>query len=431
MTSVLVLTASQPVPEAWLAELKRQGLRVLSTTSCASLVDDALRWAPEAIVCWEPAPDETLFEACRALAASAPRALVLLTSDTQADTIARAVRSGVHGYTVGEWAAQRWPALIQIAQARWAHELDLQAAAQEAQARLDERKLVDRAKGILMQARQLSEGEAFSVLRKVSMTVNQRMAWVSQHVIDAAQGAQAVNRAGQLRMLSQRLIKLRILRVLDTDAARADALLRESMNRIEDNLAMLSSAQSARGTAPPLAKAGGDAVTRLTALWPQLRAALDQATTDQGLAEADDLAEAFLLQAEQLTQQIETHGVAHTLHIINLAGRQRMLSQRVTKLALLGAHSPSLQARGAEDLKQSRLAFERALADLQAMPLSTTDIQAALTRAQGLWRETQTHLINADNSRARSALFDNSEALLGLFEDLVQAYERSVQVLIG
>ena len=74
--------------------------------------------------------------------------------------------------------------------------------------RFAERKLVDRAKGILMRARQVSEDEAFRVLRAASMHSNQRVGQVSQHVIDAARFAEAVNRAGQLRMLSQRLVKL-------------------------------------------------------------------------------------------------------------------------------------------------------------------------------------------------------------------------------
>jgi hypothetical protein len=73
--------------------------------------------------------------------------------------------------------------------------------------RFEERKLVDRAKGILMRARQVSEDEAFRVLRAASMHSNS----VSAGVAAGDRGrrfAEAINRAGSLRMLSQRLVKL-------------------------------------------------------------------------------------------------------------------------------------------------------------------------------------------------------------------------------
>jgi hypothetical protein len=66
----------------------------------------------------------------------------------------------------------------------------------------EERTLVDRAKGILMKAGGLSEDEAFRILRSASQRNQRRVGQVSRRLIDAARAAEAVNRAGQLRMLS-------------------------------------------------------------------------------------------------------------------------------------------------------------------------------------------------------------------------------------
>ena len=91
--------------------------------------------------------------------------------------------------------------------------------------RFEERKSVDRAKGILMQARQVSDDDAFALLRSAAMRSKQRLGQLSQQIIQSAQSADALNRAGQLRMLSQRLVKLQLLRNAGVQAAQQDALL--------------------------------------------------------------------------------------------------------------------------------------------------------------------------------------------------------------
>src|SRR6185369_6331900 len=116
-------------------------------------------------------------------------------------------------------APNRLRALVHLALARFAHERQLRDALADVTSRFEERKLVDRAKGILMRARQVSEDEAFKVLRMASMHSNQRVGQVSQQVIAAAGIAESVNRAGQLRMLSQRVVKLYALRVADASRA--------------------------------------------------------------------------------------------------------------------------------------------------------------------------------------------------------------------
>ena len=59
-----------------------------------------------------------------------------------------------------------------------------------------------------LRAGRLPEDEAFRILRSASQRDQRRVGQVARRLIDAARGAEAVNRAGQLRMLSQRIVKL-------------------------------------------------------------------------------------------------------------------------------------------------------------------------------------------------------------------------------
>ena len=111
-----------------------------------------------------------------------------------------------------------------------------------------------------MRARQVSEDEAFAVLRAASMHSNQRVGQVSQQVIAAAHYADAVNRAGKLRMLSQRLVKADALAVLEPRrAAHADAARRRgAADRRQP------SARSARASRKPTF---GDLLEAVAAAW--------------------------------------------------------------------------------------------------------------------------------------------------------------------
>src|SRR4029453_1956652 len=146
------------------------------------------------------------------------------------------------------------------------------------------------------------EGEAFAVLRTAAMHSNRRVGQVSKQVIATAHYADAVNRAGKLRMLSQRLVKLVALCLLEPGAPR-------------------HAAQRPR--------AGGRSAG--TAAWAALADGAADPPSSARLVELDALAEHLLLQADQLTGQLETAGLGTTLHVINLSGRQRMLSQRHAK----------------------------------------------------------------------------------------------------
>lgn len=425
MKSALVLDSSSPHPPDLAADLATVGIHVLGAATRSNLVRDAIRLAPDLIVGHALSPDDALFEACALLASTAPCAVTIFTSDPDAAKIERALRSGIHAYVVNGYGLNRLRSVLHLAQARFQSERALRGELAEVSQRFDERKLVDRAKGILMRARQVSEEEAFRVLRTASMHSNRRVGQVSQQVIAAAHYADAVNRAGKLRMLAQRLVKLCALRLAAPASAPDSALLADSIAQTDANIVAL---------ARSLSKATfGDLLEAVEAAWPPLRSLVAAANLPASqLVELDRLAEHLLRQADQLTRHLETAGLVTTLHVINVSGRQRMWSQRFAKQALLGlllTGEPARRAR--DDLDATVTAFEQAMDYLRAIPLSTREIRESLDAADAAW----TALVQASkqvrSAAGLQALSESSEALLALFERLTDQYERSMQVLMG
>jgi hypothetical protein len=150
------------------------------------------------------------------------------------------------------------------------------------------------------------------------------------------------------------------------------------------------------------------------------------------LEEADAHAERLLRNADRLVSTLETTGAAASLHVINVAARQRMLSQRAAKEALLAALLKGPAAdRAAAQAREAGQAFEAALAFLNTAPLTTREIRESLDQAGELWRAMTDSLKRIGSSEGPRALAQTSEALLALFEQLTERYERSMQVLIG
>jgi AmiR/NasT family two-component response regulator len=416
-TTVLLLKAADPAAPDLAADLRAAGFAVAGEGDCAQLLREALRSDAGVLVCWAPRPEAQLFDDIAALQSRHPLPVLVFTQDTGAESMQRALEAGVHGWVVQGYARERVRPLVQLAIAREARERQLRGQVDELGRKLEERKLVDQAKGLLMRASQVSEQEAFQLLRTASMQGNLRMGEVSRHVVEAARAAQAINRAGQQRMLSQRMVKLYALAGGRGEGPAAQALLRESVARVEDNLAALRGDLSGATY--------GDLLAAATEGWKALRAALEAPPQAAQLARVDALAETVLQQADTLVQALAAGGQGAPVGVVNTAGRQRMLSQRVAKLALLGSSA------GGAGLDEAVAQFEAGLSSLRSAPLSTPDIRSLLADGEAAWELLRAALPKAAQPAGRKQIAAASEALLELFDRLTDAYEHSIQLLMG
>ncbi len=124
--------------------------------------------------------------------------------------------------------------------------------------------------------------------------------------------------------------------------------------------------------------------------------------------------------------------------MLNLAGRQRMLSQRFAKYAVLAvlADAPMLLRCDAV-MADAKTAFEMALTYLNGIPLSTADIRQELEAAGIGWLQMLAiardarHMAGPQRLLQLQRLAQASEDLLGVFERLSAHYEQSMQTLAG
>ena len=311
-------------------------------------------------------------------------------------------------------------ALLDRAGARWRREHALRSELERLRTRMDERQWVDKAKGLLMLARGMGEDEAFALLRSTAMHANLRLGEVSRAVIDAARWAGSVNRAGQLRMLSQRFARLAAQARAGIEPARSLDPHRAVAARIDDNLDQLARLPAQPDCAAALARVRA-ARDGLVAAWPPRAAPRD-------LVAIDAAAEALLEGAEALVETLQVAGGRRALRIVNLCGRQRMLAERIAKSALLAAAGV---ATDAALLPAAAQAFESALAELEQAPLTSPEVRAALAEAREEWLRLARSLQHLGRPQGGVALARSAEALVDTFDRLAAQYEHSLQVLLA
>ena len=117
----------------------------------------------------------------------ARRPIVLFTNDNDTRHVKDAVAAGVSAYIVAGLASERIRPILDVALARFQHEQALRQELASARSELQERKVIDRAKGLLMQRQGLGEQAAYEKLRKTAMDKGLRLADVAQRMLDAAE----------------------------------------------------------------------------------------------------------------------------------------------------------------------------------------------------------------------------------------------------
>jgi response regulator NasT len=114
------------------------------------------------------------------------RPIVLFTDDDDTSHVKDAIAAGVTAYVVAGLASDRVKPVLEVAMARFQHEETMRRELADARTQLTERKVIDRAKGLLMTRNGLSEEEAYARLRKTAMDRGLRLADVAQRLIDVA-----------------------------------------------------------------------------------------------------------------------------------------------------------------------------------------------------------------------------------------------------
>jgi two-component system, response regulator / RNA-binding antiterminator len=125
---------------------------------------------------------EQMFEVSRAV----KRPVAMFVEESDKAAIEAAVDAGVSAYVVGGLRKERIANIVDLCISRFNSFARLREELERARGALEERKVIDRAKGILMTAKNLTEDAAYGLLRKTAMNENKRIAEVAQSVVTAA-----------------------------------------------------------------------------------------------------------------------------------------------------------------------------------------------------------------------------------------------------
>ena len=124
-----------------------------------------------------------MFQVSRAV----KRPIAMFVDQSDAASIEAAVDAGVSAYIVDGLKKERIKSVLDLCISRFNAFARLQDELDRTRNALEERKVIDRAKGILMKAKTISEAEAYALLRKTAMNENKKIADVAQSVVTAAE----------------------------------------------------------------------------------------------------------------------------------------------------------------------------------------------------------------------------------------------------
>lgn len=148
-----------------------------------SAVNLARELKPDVMIMDIKMPSLDGIEAAKVLTQEKVAPVLLLTAYSQRDLVDRAKEAGVVGYLVKPFREQEIVPAIDIALARFQEFRELEKEIGNLRETLETRKLVDRAKGILMDTQGLTEAEAFRKIQKMSMNTRKPMREIAEAII--------------------------------------------------------------------------------------------------------------------------------------------------------------------------------------------------------------------------------------------------------
>ena len=174
------------------AAVLREGLIVAgyeivgSLNSALELAPAIERERPEVVVIATDSPSRDTLDHVSSINRDRPRPIVMFAEDDAAETIRTAVQAGVSAYVVDGLAAARVKPIVEEALARFAEFQRLQNELDTVKGQLADRKVIERAKGLLMKAKRVDEELAYTQLRSMAMNRGKRIAEIAQSIVDAA-----------------------------------------------------------------------------------------------------------------------------------------------------------------------------------------------------------------------------------------------------
>lgn len=226
--------------------------------------------------------------------------------------------------------------------------------------------------------------------------------------------AEAINQAGRQRMLSQRITRLYCQIGLEVDSKKAGVLLDEAVTlfaRQLNNLRDFSSASDYQ-----------HAIESIDSVWQAYSSLALSAPDKANIEQLVELDEKLLSDSDRVVQLLEKQSGTPVARLVNISGRQRMLSQRLARLYLLklwGIDDYYVKSETEYVIYE----FSSALELLTFNPQNTALINQELGKAKIQWTWFVSTLDLVENESFPLIVIDSSERLLAIMEKITGMYQ--------
>jgi response regulator NasT len=185
----IVIVDESPVRAAILADgLREAGFtQVLRIDETANLLARIYSIDPDVVLIDLENPSRDVLEQMFQMSRAVKRPIAMFVDQSDTASIQASVDAGVSAYIVDGLKKERVKHILDLCISRFNAFSRLQSELESTKTALEERKVIDRAKGILMKAKNLSEEEAYALLRRTAMNENRKIAEIAQSVVTAAE----------------------------------------------------------------------------------------------------------------------------------------------------------------------------------------------------------------------------------------------------
>lgn len=142
-----------------------------------------VEYQPDVIIIDMDAPGRDTLEQLREINLGQPKPVIMFSDNRDSDFIRQAVQAGVSAYVVDGLSRERIMPIVEVAVTRFREFQALKKELDETKMQLADRKVIDKAKGLLMQKKGMTEDAAYQFLRKTAMSRNLRLAEVARTLI--------------------------------------------------------------------------------------------------------------------------------------------------------------------------------------------------------------------------------------------------------
>jgi two-component system, response regulator / RNA-binding antiterminator len=158
--------------------LVQAGFPDVARVSGGRMAEAVARLSPDLVIIDMASPDRDTLEDIRSLSSSVPRPIVMFSDKDDPDFVDEAIAAGVCSYNLSGVAAQEVKPIVASAVALFRRYRHVETELAAAKALLGERRLLERAKAILMRNRKMTEPEAYRWLQKKAMNENRKLSQV-------------------------------------------------------------------------------------------------------------------------------------------------------------------------------------------------------------------------------------------------------------